>query len=111
MAKVKIVLNSAGIRELMKSSEIAGVCEKQAERLTVATGMPYVPDVYVGRSRVNAAGLTKDSEFLDKKKVSGKRGKTRGNWVTIDGKRRFVKGYARTNKDGKKTYTQLYKKK
>lgn len=112
MGNVKIKLNSSGIRELLKSSELASVCEANAEKMTRATGMPYVPDIYVGRSRVNAAGETKDSAFLSKQKTSGKRGKVRGNWITTsDGKKRFVKGYARTNKNGKKTYTQLYKKK
>lgn len=55
MSKVEIELNSAGIRELLKSSEIANVCEAQAARMTRATGVEYVPDVYVGRTRVNAA--------------------------------------------------------
>lgn len=111
MADVKIKLNSAGIRTLLKSAGIAGVCEAQAAKMTQATGMPYVPDVYIGRTRANAAGITKDSGSLQKRKSSGKRGKDKGNWITTaDGKRRFVKGYARTDKDGKKTYTQLYKR-
>ena len=54
MANIEIQLNSAGIRELLKSEEIAGVCEQQAARMTRTTGMEYVPDVYVGRNRVNA---------------------------------------------------------
>lgn len=54
MDKIKIELNSAGIRELLKSDEIASVCESQAARMTRATGVEYVPDVYVGRTRVNA---------------------------------------------------------
>ena len=56
MADVEIELNSAGIQELLKSAEIANVCEKQAARMTRATGVEYVPDVYVGRNRVNTAG-------------------------------------------------------
>lgn len=54
MANVEIQLNSAGIRELLKSSEIANVCEAQAARMTRATGVKYVADVYVGKTRVNA---------------------------------------------------------
>ena len=54
MANVEIELNSAGIRTLLKSSEIASVCESQAARMTRATGVPYVSDVYVGKTRVNA---------------------------------------------------------
>lgn len=54
MADVEIVLNSAGIRQLLKSGEIANVCESKAARMTRATGVEYVADVYVGKTRVNA---------------------------------------------------------
>lgn len=54
MADVEIKLNSAGVRELLKSPEIASVCESQAARMTRATGVEYVADVYVGKTRVNA---------------------------------------------------------
>ena len=54
MADVEIELNSAGIRELLKSAEIASVCEAQAARMTRATGVEYTADVYIGRTRVNA---------------------------------------------------------
>lgn len=60
MAKVRIELDSAGIRALLKSEEIAGACEEVAERMTRATGMDYVPDIYVGRNRVNAGGYDKE---------------------------------------------------
>lgn len=56
MANVKIELNSAGIQALLKSSEIAAACEKAAAKMTRATGMEYVPDVYVGKNRVNVGG-------------------------------------------------------
>lgn len=59
MGKVEIELDSAGVRALLKSSEIADVCEKQAARMTRATGIEYVPDIYVGRNRVNAGGYQK----------------------------------------------------
>lgn len=54
MANVEIQMNSAGIKELLKSAEIANVCEKEAARMTRATGVEYVADVYVGKTRVNA---------------------------------------------------------
>lgn len=59
MAKVEIELNSAGVRELLKSSEIASVCEAQAAKMTRAAGVKYVADVYTGRTRVNAAAVQK----------------------------------------------------
>lgn len=58
MANIEIQLNSAGVRELLKSAEIADVCEKQAARMTRATGVEYVADVYVGKTRVNAGART-----------------------------------------------------
>lgn len=58
MANVEIVLNSAGVRELLKSSAIASVCEAQAARMTRAAGVEYVSDVYVGKTRVNAGAKT-----------------------------------------------------
>lgn len=58
MADLEIKLNSAGIRELLKSAAIASVCEEQAARMTRATGVEYVADVHVGRARVNAGAKT-----------------------------------------------------
>ena len=63
MDNVEIKLNSAGIRELLKSTEIADVCEAQAARMTRATGVEYTADVYVGKTRVNAgARIGRDEE-------------------------------------------------
>ena len=59
MANVKVELNRAGVRELLRSSEIGAVCEKQAARMTRAAGVSYVADVHVGRNRVNAGARKK----------------------------------------------------
>lgn len=56
MANVEIELSSAGIQALLKSEEMAEVCEKEASRMTRATGMTYQADIYIGRTRVNAGG-------------------------------------------------------
>lgn len=53
---VEIVLDSAGIQDLLKSAEIADICEAQAARMTRATGMKYEADVHIGKTRVNARG-------------------------------------------------------
>jgi len=52
--KVEIVLNSAGIRELLKSAEIEAVCKEQAEAVAGRAGDGYTVDTYVGKTRVNA---------------------------------------------------------
>ena len=57
MGKIRIELDSAGIQDLLKSSELSAVCEAQAQKMTQATGVKYVSDVYVGRTRVNAKGV------------------------------------------------------
>ncbi len=59
MSKVIIELDSAGIQELLKSSEIEAVCEKEAVQMTRATGVDYVPDIYVGKTRVNVSAYQK----------------------------------------------------
>lgn len=42
MSNVKIVLNSPGIRELLKSAEIAEVCKEQADAVAGRAGEGYV---------------------------------------------------------------------
>lgn len=66
MAKVEIKLNSAGVRELLKSAEIAKACEREAERMTRATGMEYKADVYVGKNRVNAGAWSESNQEMEK---------------------------------------------
>lgn len=65
MSKVKIVLNSDGIQALLKSDELAEVCEGQAERMTRATGMEYKTDVKIGRYRVRAGGYSKAKAYAE----------------------------------------------
>jgi len=50
---------------MLRSPEIAEVCEKEAERMTRATGMSYQSDVMVGRTRVNARGRTKAEDSAE----------------------------------------------
>lgn len=50
---------------MLRSPEIAEVCEKEAERMTRATGMPYRSDVRVLQTRVAARGKTKAKESAE----------------------------------------------
>lgn len=54
MAKTKIVLNSAGIRELLKSQEMLQICEEHASAIQDRCGDGYECDSFVGKTRVNA---------------------------------------------------------
>lgn len=61
MAKVTIELDSPGIQALLKSPEIASVCESEAAKMTQAAGIKYTADVYTGRTRVNARAIRRVS--------------------------------------------------
>lgn len=54
MAKVKVELNRAGVRELMQSSEMMAVCKKYADNAVGRLGAGYEVTTMVGRTRVNA---------------------------------------------------------
>ena len=43
---------------MLRSPEIADVCEKEAARMTRAAGVEYVADVHYGKSRVSAGAKT-----------------------------------------------------
>lgn len=45
---------SAAGNLMLRSSEISAICESEAARMTRATGVNYVPDVQMGRTRVRA---------------------------------------------------------
>lgn len=61
MAKATIELDSAGLQALLKSPEIASVCESAAERMTAATGIKFKPDTRIGKTRV-VVGAYKKAE-------------------------------------------------
>ena len=52
--KVRIELNSAGIVELLKSSEIESCCNEIAQGVAARAGDGYEVNTHVGKKRVNA---------------------------------------------------------
>ena len=44
MAKVKIKLNSAGVRRLLKSKEMQAICTEHAEEIAARCGAGYAVD-------------------------------------------------------------------
>lgn len=52
---VKVVLNSAGVRELLKSNWIMGVCQEQADAMKARAGSGYATSQYTGANRVNVS--------------------------------------------------------
>ena len=55
MAKVKIELNSKGVRELLRSAEIAAVCKSHADKIAERAGAGYEVTTFTGKNRVNAS--------------------------------------------------------
>ncbi len=52
--KVKIELNSAGIRELLRSDEMKTMLEAEARNRAAGLGSGYEVNTYTGRNRANA---------------------------------------------------------
>ena len=55
MSKVKFKLNSAGVRELLKSQEAMAVVKSYADAVQDRAGEGYEVTRYVGKRRVNAS--------------------------------------------------------
>ena len=60
--RVKVKLNSAGVRELLKSSAMAGVCRTQADAVKNRCGSGYTVSAYTGRTRVNCSVVAETPE-------------------------------------------------
>ena len=54
MSKLKVTLNRAGVRELLRSEELRAVCREHAEAIRSRCGAGYAADDYTGVNRVNA---------------------------------------------------------
>lgn len=55
MADFRVELNSDGVRELLQSSEMAGICRSLAEGIAGRAGTGYEVTTYTGKTRVNAS--------------------------------------------------------
>ena len=55
MGNFRLELNSAGVRQLLRSAEMAQVCKQQAEAIRGRCGDGYETDSYTGKNRVNAS--------------------------------------------------------
>lgn len=62
MAKVKIELNSSGIRQLLKSEEVGQMLKQQAEQVRARCGSGYRTDLYQASSRVIAGVFAETAE-------------------------------------------------
>ena len=62
MDKVKIKLNSSGIRQLLKSEEMGQMLKQQAEQVRARGGSGYSTDLYQASSRVIAGVFAETAE-------------------------------------------------
>ena len=65
MSNLKIKLNSAGVQNLLKSSEMQNVLSEHATAIRQRAGDGYEQDVYVGKTRANA--MVKATSFKAKR--------------------------------------------
>lgn len=64
MSKIEIELNSAGIRELLRSQEIMDALQDTADGIRAQLGTQYQTDQYVGAGRANVSVYTDDPAAL-----------------------------------------------
>lgn len=62
MDKVKIELNSSGIRQLLKSEEMGQMLKQQAEQVRARCGSGYSTDLYQASSRVISGVFAETAE-------------------------------------------------
>lgn len=62
MSKVRFELDRAGVRELLQSQEMAGICLNYANGVQSRAGDGYEVSTFVGRNRVNASVYAETAE-------------------------------------------------
>ncbi|MCI7677871.1 MAG: hypothetical protein MSS16_07320 [Streptococcus orisratti] len=65
MSSMKFKLDSAGVRELMKSAEMQAILTEEASAIQNRAGDGYEQDIYVGKNRANA--MVRASTYQAKK--------------------------------------------
>lgn len=65
MSSMKFKLDSAGVRELMKSDEMQAILTEEASAIQNRAGDGYEQDIYVGKNRANA--MVRASTYQAKK--------------------------------------------
>jgi hypothetical protein len=64
MANVRIKLNSAGIRQLLRSSEMEADLRRRAERIAATAGEGFEASSMVGPNRARASVITTTYEAM-----------------------------------------------
>ncbi|NCC07075.1 MAG: hypothetical protein EOM30_03270 [Clostridia bacterium] len=53
--KIRVEINRAGVRELLRSQEISAICEARAQAISARCGRGYEVSTYTGKNRANAS--------------------------------------------------------
>ena len=64
MSKMQFKLNSAGIRELLRSTEISNACREHANKVAGRCGSGYEVSTYKGTNRANASVVAVTEEAI-----------------------------------------------
>lgn len=62
--KHEIVLNSAGVREMLQSPEMQSLLLERANEIAARAGEGYTTDVFVGKTRANASVFANTEEAM-----------------------------------------------
>lgn len=62
MSNIRVKLNKAGVRELLKSGEVMAMLESEAKARAARAGDGYTVNTYVGKNRCNAEIVAETQE-------------------------------------------------
>ena len=68
MSKIEIELNSAGIRELLRSQEIMDMLQDAADPIRSQLGDKFETEQYIGAGRANVSVYTTDAAAIEDNK-------------------------------------------
>lgn len=64
MSNLKVKLNSAGVRAMLKSSEMQGILKDQADAIVQRCGKGYKVSSYIGKNRANVSVKTRSKRAI-----------------------------------------------
>ena len=108
MSKLKVELNSSGIRALLRSQAMAAICAQKANERRTQLGSGYEVETYTAQTRAVSQVYTEDPAAIDGNLKNNTMLKAMGGQSPRQG--RQVSGYWRTTKGGKRVYVQSYQR-
>lgn len=112
MSKLKIELDRAGIRALLKSQEIVDVLQSQADNIRAQLGDQYQTSQHIGKNRANVSVYTEDPDALQDNATNNTMLKAMGVKMPSNAPRtgKQVEGYWRKGKNGQQIWVNAYQR-